>query len=135
MGKIIKINKEQFLKLRQTIGINEICTNNIQFVGYTKVIHMDGSSEFLPKNYSTWSEYWEKEVKMSITPPNKICDCCCKPKDEFVIGHVTRVDNKKHFLYPICQKCNSEGKGKSNHQFLAIEELLYPFNLSDARKK
>lgn len=132
MTKVIQINEEQFLKLRQKIGIEKICENDIQFIGYAKVIHMEGSSKYLPKHYNTWSDYWREEIKTPIIPSNKVCDCCCEVKDEFVVGHITRLDNNENFLYPICKECNDKGKGSGNNVFLAMENVMQPFNLSHA---
>ena len=93
---------------------------------------MEGSSKYTPKGYDDWSDYWRKKVKTPITPTNNICDCCCQEKENFVIGHVTRIDNGDNFLYPICDECNGEGKGNGNHPFLASETRLHHFNFSDA---
>lgn len=134
MAKIIKMTEQQFLKLRKEMGVKEICNSRIDFIGYARVGHMDGSSKYRPQKYSSWSEYWENKFHCPVAPTNKICDCCCEEKIEsdFIVGHIIKIDTKELFLYPICKECNDKGKGGENHQFLASEQLMQPFILSDA---
>lgn len=95
---------------------------------YLLVKHSTGTSNINKGKYSSWTDYWQKNMSEPLTPDKNVCPCCKRKIIEnesnyFVIGHVEDVNSHEKYLLPLCNDCNVKMKKWS---FLANKERLRP---------
>ena len=104
--------------------------------GVITVKHMENTTQYSPRNYKTWKEYWEGKSGQHFPTSVGVCACCGKitiPKD-FVGAHIEEVENhKKQYIYPLCNSCNDRyGEGKEESpEFDVIKSYCVPFLMSE----
>ena len=102
------------------------------------VRHMEGSSKYKPIGFDSWKSFWESKMPDHHFPSQtEKCACCKKDThpDDFVGAHIVCVDNKKMYIYPLCNSCNVKyGEGRELSPVFEVKKSMCAvFLLSEAR--
>lgn len=100
--------------------------------------HMEGSSQYEPKCFNSWKEYWEDKMSPMVFPSHtERCACCNQDTspDDFVGSHIIDEKTNNMYIYPLCKSCNDKyGKGKvASPSFFVMRAMCADFLLSEAK--
>lgn len=125
--KFTESELHEFIRNQVLIELDTIPNNSIV------AKHASGTSEFSKGKYSSWTEWWEDNIKEPLAPTSGICPCCQRKiieddSNSFVVGHIYDAHTRDGYVCPVCNQCNT---GLKKWSFIVPKELLHerPKNL------